>query len=67
MEQLDLFEVIEKLDFKKGFYRNKKITAVLIPNTDTIQRFQFDDRPGVWNFPLIENGENVERQKFLLE
>lgn len=66
MNQLTIFDVIDQLNVRKGFYRTKKITAVLIPGTDTIRRFQFDDRPGIWHFPLIVNGVNVEIHKFTL-
>ena len=50
----------------KGTHKGKQITAVLIPGTNTIQRFQYDDNPGNWYFPLIKNGKNVYRDEFQL-
>lgn len=50
---------------KKGFYNKKAITAVML-NSNVIQRYQYDDRPGEWFFPLIENGVNVDWDKFKL-
>lgn len=49
----------------KGTYKNKLIRAVV--EDDVILRFEFIDKPGDWRFPLIEDGRNVERDKFKLE
>lgn len=67
MNQLTIFDVIERSGIRKGLYRKKNITEVLIPGTDTIHRFQYDDIPGIWYFPLIKNGVNVEQDKFSIE
>lgn len=56
---------VKHLKMIRGTYQNKPIRAVV--ENDMILRFEFVDKPGEWRFPLIENGENVERNKFILE
>lgn len=51
----------------KGTYKGKPIRALLLPNTKTVQLFEYVNEPGSLYFPLIENGENVEKDKFVLE
>lgn len=51
----------------KGTYKGKPIRAVLLPYTKTVQLFEYVHEPGSLYFPLIENGENVEKDKFVLE
>lgn len=51
----------------KGTYKGKPIRALLLPDTKTVQRFEYIDEPGIWYFPLIVDGENVEKDKFVLE
>ena len=51
----------------KGTYKGKPIRAVLLEGTTAVKRFEYVDEPGIWYFPLIENGENVEKDKFVLE
>lgn len=46
----------------KGKYKNKPIIANL--KNGVVQRFQYLHDRGKWFFPLIENGENVEKQNF---
>lgn len=48
---------------KKGTYRGKKIIAYL--NEDgAVQRYCYCNDLGNYYFPLIENGENVDKSKF---
>lgn len=51
----------------KGTYKGKKINAVLLEGTTAVKRFEYVDEPGIWYFPLIVDGENVEKDKFVLE
>lgn len=52
----------------KGTYKGKPIRALLLPDTKTVQLFEYVNEPGSLYFPLIdENGENVEKDKFVLE
>jgi len=51
----------------KGTYKGKPIRAVLLEGTTAVKRFEYVDEPGSLYFPLIENGENVEKDKFVLE
>jgi len=55
------------MTIKTGWYRGKPIIAVTIPGTNTVQRFKYQDNPDCWYFPLIENGENAEKDEFKLE
>jgi len=51
----------------KGTYKGKTIRAVLLEGTTAVQLFEYVNEPGSLYFPLIENGENVEKDKFVLE
>lgn len=51
----------------KGTYKGKPIRAVLLEGTATVKLFEYVEEPGIWYFPLIEDGENVEKDKFVLE
>jgi len=51
----------------KGTYKGKPIRAVLLEGTTAVKRFEYVDEPGIWYFPLIEDGGNMERDKFVLE
>jgi|GEM_PF-1450376 len=51
----------------RGTYKSKPIIAVLLPETKTVKRFEYENEPGCWYFPLIVDGENVEKDKFVLE
>lgn len=54
------------MDFPvKGFYDGRPIRAML-DGTNVVRVYEFVDKPGVWYAPLIENEENVEKDKFQL-
>lgn len=56
---------VKHLKMIRGTYQNKPIRAVV--EDGVVIRFEFVNEPGNWYFPLIENGQNVERDKFILE
>ena len=49
----------------RGRYRGKAINAYVIDGV--VMRFEYLNDRGKWFYPLIENGENVEKDKFELE
>lgn len=51
----------------KGFYSGKSIRAWLLDKEDDVVRmFEYVEDPGKLYFPLIEDGRNVESDKFVL-
>ena len=51
--------------YVKGKYRGKAINAYVIDGV--VMRFEYLNDRGKWFYPLIENGKNVEKDKFELE
>ena len=54
-------------EVRKGTYKGRPISAVFLLGTNVIRRFQYESEPGEWFFPLIENGANVEKEKFTFD
>jgi len=51
--------------YVKGKYRGKAINALV--KNGVITRFEYQDDKGKWFYPLIVDGQNVEKDKFELE
>ena len=45
--------------------KRKRIVNVERNEGDTVIAYSLPDEPGVWYFPLIQNGKNVEPFEFL--